>query len=340
MATTITASVVTAFNVDGQNFYDITYPGPDLYQNHIASISKADPAVVTTSSAITVSTTGTVGTIAGSGPYTAIITGMSSTVGLQEGSIITATAGTGNLGVGTTHVTSVLGNKSVAISSSATQNAGTITDVTIAAPITIPAGFADGDAILITGVEGMTQLATAGHDGTNQFYANVLTDTTFALYTDSSLSTTVDSSGFTTATANTGSYQTFTGFTYESQGTRVPMVFPTIETNVGTDISIDAETGEITLAADITYQINVSCQPLTNPASFGGHFELWDEGSNAQVGQSIPINGTTLVATVTPSVETVYQVFAVAPEGQPWAPPAGIQFAAISIVAVSGYEVA
>jgi hypothetical protein len=61
-----------------------------------------------------------------------------------------------------------------------------------------------GVAVTIVGVGGMTQLATAGANSTNKFYAIKLTDTTFSLYTDSSLTTAVNSTSFTTATPNTG----------------------------------------------------------------------------------------------------------------------------------------
>jgi len=47
---------------------------------------------------VLISTTGTVGSITGSGPWTGTITGMSSTTGLVVGSTITATNGSGSLG--------------------------------------------------------------------------------------------------------------------------------------------------------------------------------------------------------------------------------------------------
>jgi len=260
--TTITASVVTAFNVDGQNFYDIEFTGVNLYQNHIANVSKANIAVVTSSA-------------------------------------------------------------------------------------TLPGDFVDGAPILITGVQGMTQLPTHGKNGTNLYYANVLSSNTFSLYTDSSLSTGANSAAFSNAVSNTGVFNTFTGAEYVSKGTSVPLVFPTIETNVGTDISIDTVTGEISLAADITYQIIVQTQPLPNPASQGGYFVLYDEGAGSTIGQSTPF-GETFVATVTPSSNSVFQVYAVAPGNgnwedtatTPWVPPAGVQYSSISIQAVSGYTVA
>jgi hypothetical protein len=59
-----------------------------------------------------------------------------------------------------------------------------------------------------TAVVGMTQLLTAGVSGTNTFYVDLLTDTTFALYKDTELTVEVDSSAFTAAIANTGQYTT------------------------------------------------------------------------------------------------------------------------------------
>jgi hypothetical protein len=72
----------------------------------------------------------------------------------------------------------------------------------------LPPFIVDGAIIQITGVEGMTQLATAGASNTNWFYVDVLTGTTFALYRDAGRTIAVDSSAFTTAVANTGQYTT------------------------------------------------------------------------------------------------------------------------------------
>jgi len=59
-------------------------------------------------------------------------------------------------------------------------------------------GLSDGQPVTITDVVGMTEL------NGNEYYADVLSSTTFALYSDDTLSTTVDTSGFT-AYANDGS---------------------------------------------------------------------------------------------------------------------------------------
>ena len=54
-----------------------------------------------------VSTTGTVVGIAGAGPWTGSITGMTDTTGLSPGDVIVATAGTGSIGTGTVTVNTV-----------------------------------------------------------------------------------------------------------------------------------------------------------------------------------------------------------------------------------------
>lgn len=95
---------------------------------------KAWPLLFSPVDDIIISTTGTVGTIAGTGPWTATVTGMSSTVGLAEDSIITALNGTGSLGTGVITVTGVIGNTSITISvaaSGSTPTAGTVTAITL-----------------------------------------------------------------------------------------------------------------------------------------------------------------------------------------------------------------
>jgi hypothetical protein len=83
----------------------------------------------------TVSTTGTVGSITGSGPWTATITNMSSTVGLIVGSSISATAGTGTLYGGSPTsvlVTSIIDATSITyqVTGGTTPTAGTVTSIT------------------------------------------------------------------------------------------------------------------------------------------------------------------------------------------------------------------
>jgi hypothetical protein len=81
-----------------------------------------------------ISTTGTVGSITGSGPWTAAITGMSTTAGLTVGDEIIATNGTGKLGVGGTYtVASIVSNSSITFTATGgtIPIGGTITNVTL-----------------------------------------------------------------------------------------------------------------------------------------------------------------------------------------------------------------
>jgi len=82
-----------------------------------------------------ISTTGTVGSISGAGPWTATISGMSTTTGLAVGDSITATAGTGSIGggAGTYEVLTIPGNTSITFRATGgtTPTAGTITNVTL-----------------------------------------------------------------------------------------------------------------------------------------------------------------------------------------------------------------
>jgi hypothetical protein len=80
-----------------------------------------------------ISTTGTVGSITGAGPWTATITGMSTTTGLSAGDPISATAGTGSLGggAGAYEVVTVISNTSITFRATGgtTPTAGTVTNV-------------------------------------------------------------------------------------------------------------------------------------------------------------------------------------------------------------------
>jgi hypothetical protein len=82
-----------------------------------------------------ISATGTVGSISGSGPWTASISGMVSNAGLSIGNKIIATAGTGSLGGGSGvyTVTSLVGSTGITFTATGgtTPTAGTITDITL-----------------------------------------------------------------------------------------------------------------------------------------------------------------------------------------------------------------
>lgn len=87
-----------------------------------------------------VSTTGTVGSITGaSSPWTATITGMSSTAGLTVGDVIFAVPGTGSLGSGGVYtVASIVSQSSITFTATGgtTPTAGTVTSISNPLPLT------------------------------------------------------------------------------------------------------------------------------------------------------------------------------------------------------------
>ena len=82
-----------------------------------------------------ISTIGTVGTIAGAGPWTATITGMTATTGLVAGSIITATTGSGSLGGGGVYTVNTVSTTSITFTATGgtTPIAGNITNIALLA---------------------------------------------------------------------------------------------------------------------------------------------------------------------------------------------------------------
>ena len=106
----------------------------------------------------TISTTGTVGSITGTGPWTATITGMTSTVGLVVGSTIAATAGTGTLHGGSPTsvvVASIVSATSITytVTGGTTPTAGTVTNITSTGPTN---ASADGGGITLKGATDKT----------------------------------------------------------------------------------------------------------------------------------------------------------------------------------------
>ena len=164
-------------------------------------------ASIVSSTSITATKTG------GSSPVAGTVTDISSARGTivlftNPGNEFTFSSGTGVFVAGETFT-------------QATSNAtGLITNVL---PLTIQytatSGVVDTSNIVTgdtsgafttpTAVTGMNELLTAGINNTNAFYISVLTENTFSLYKDVDLSTSVDSTGFTAATANAGQYTDF-----------------------------------------------------------------------------------------------------------------------------------
>ena len=94
---------------------------------------KAWPLLFSPVQDVVISTTGTVGSITGAGPWAASITGMVSNVGLDIGDNISAVNGTGSLGGGTGvyTVTSLVGTTGITFSAvgGTTPTAGTVTSI-------------------------------------------------------------------------------------------------------------------------------------------------------------------------------------------------------------------
>jgi len=93
----------------------------------VLSIDSTDTALFPDKEGILTSQTGTIGTVSGTGPYTATITNMTNT-SFAIGQVITATAGTGSFGAGTMTVT-LASATSIAVSSTQTFTAGTVTNI-------------------------------------------------------------------------------------------------------------------------------------------------------------------------------------------------------------------
>ena len=116
--------------------YNTVSPGAILTSfitaGSVITVTGLNTFTYTSSNTVLISTTGTVGSISGSGPWAGTITGMSSTTGLVIGSTITATNGSGSLGSsGVYTVSGSITSSSVAFTAvgGTTPVAGAITNV-------------------------------------------------------------------------------------------------------------------------------------------------------------------------------------------------------------------
>jgi hypothetical protein len=165
----------------------------------------------------TISTTGTIGTVAGAGPFTATITGMSSTSGIVPGSVITATAGTGNFGSGVMSVASVVSNSSITVSSTLTFTAGNVTNILGGAATD---ATANGGGITLKGATDKTILwDSTNNNWTSSENWNIPTGKTFKINNVSVLSSTavlgltptINATGYTLSGGTTAVAVTFAG---------------------------------------------------------------------------------------------------------------------------------
>jgi hypothetical protein len=121
---------------------------------------------------------------------------------------------------------------------------------------------------------------------------------------------------------------------YNSIGLEVPIIWDTIDDQVGTDISLDMETGEITLQAGITYAITAAADILGGQ----GFYKLILEGSDPVTIIGNPsVGGVPITATITPTIETVVQLLVYTNNDEPWVYPSRIKNSRILIQAIAGY---
>jgi hypothetical protein len=151
---TLTSPILTTPNIGAATGTSLVLSG-DLTVNGITttinsstlSVDDKNIALGSIVNAI-VSSTGTVGTVSGTGPYTSTITNMVSTTGLLPGAVITATNGTGDFGSGTVKVVTIPSTTSITVSSDLAFNAGTVTNITATGPTDTSA---DGGGITVKG---------------------------------------------------------------------------------------------------------------------------------------------------------------------------------------------
>jgi hypothetical protein len=303
------------------------------------------------------SATGVISDVQGdpvTGPWTATITGMTSTAGLVTGDVIYATDGTGSLGnlfYPTIVVTSVLGATSITISARLLEGppplptviptAGTITDIynqTKNQAATIPTSLVGGGKIIISGVEGMPELATGGINGTNSYYASsgIANEQSFNLALDPE-GTSVDSSTWAPAVPNTGQYNVFVVPNYIPVENTLTVVFENYSA-VGTEIDLNFGTGQWELAADYTYSFSAIAY-LTG-VSYGDNviptYQWFNVTTQEYIGNPAPI-GTLLTYGYTTTETTVVELRVMAPNGVSWTYPATLRDIAATIQVTSGF---
>jgi len=217
-ATTVTGTLTTTGNVT---------VGGDLTVNGILTSINTNTLTVDDKNlelggvvAEVVSTTGTVGSITGTGPWTATITGMTDTANLVVGSAITATNGVGSLGAGGTYVVaSIVSQTSITYTATGgtTPVAGTITNITSGGPTNTTA---DGGGITLKGTtdKTITWDAANGNWTSNQPW-NITSGNTFKINNVSVLSNTsvlgltptINATGYTLSGGTTAVAVTFAG---------------------------------------------------------------------------------------------------------------------------------
>ena len=168
----------------------------------------------------TISTTGTVGSITGTGPWTATITGMTDTADLVPGSAITATNGTGSLGAGGTYiVASIVSNTSITYTATGgtTPTAGTVTNITTTGATDVTA---NGGGVILKGTTDKTILwDSTNTNWTSSEHWNLVTGKVYKINNVQVLSSTavlgltptINATGYTLSGGTTAVAVTFAG---------------------------------------------------------------------------------------------------------------------------------
>lgn len=152
-----------------------------------------------------------------------------------------------------------------------------------------------GVPVTISGIGGMTQLQTAGENGTNKFYAQRINNITFSLYADAAFVYPVNSTSFTTGTYDANSLVTVS---FYSQGTGSPG-------GSNNQIQLNDGTGSFAGSANLTFS------RITNQLTVGGNANANIVTANSfrgavtgSIGATTPNTGafTSITATTTAAI--------------------------------------
>ena len=248
--------------------------------------------------AVTVSTTGTVGTIAGTGPWTATITNMSSTTGLVIGSAIAATNGSpGSLGAtGAAIVTAIVSSTSVTYTytGGTTPVAGTVTNITTTGATDATANL--GGITLLSSVNKTIIWDSTNTNWTSSEHWNIATGKTYKINNVTVLDTAQVLASATGVTVG-GTTTTTIALGTNTSGSTTATVGGAITGNILKIASVAA--GSINLTTDVTTGTANIFTSVTGTISIGGVAASLNIGTTAG-NSTLTINGnaTTGIATL------------------------------------------
>jgi len=245
----------------------------------------------------TISSTGTVGSITGTGPWTATITGMSTTAGLFVGSPITATSGSGTLYGGSPTsvvVASIVSTTSITytVTGGTTPTAGTITNVNT--PVLLASAGSSNiasNAILSGGG------TTAGTYVKGMISSNATAVVT-ATFTGTSGTNTITLSSFTVGSITSVSLGQFVSGTSSTTNIAIP---------AGTFVTaINVFTNVITISNNLIGALSASCSIY--PAGTAGTYAISNSATGTPTASTqyvINISQNQVSATVTGTQNTL-----------------------------------